>query len=104
MKVFIITSLIFSTVAFGQATKNKNVGAPANAVSRGSSENSGISDGPIGPDKEEAKNLKAKNESMGGAPNAGGGMATGTGAGSTVGNKLKKGTVTAGDTSGGAEE
>lgn len=88
-------SLLFSQ-AFAQSTQNSKVGSPPNAVSRGQSENSGISDSPAGVTHEEAQEQRSRAESMGGAPNAGGGMGTGTGAGSTVGKKLDRGNLTSG--------
>lgn len=93
MKLLLSFALLLSMSAFAQVEQKKDLGSPSNAVSRGSADNAGISNGPIGPNKEEAKKLKSRNESMGGAPNAGVGTGTGTGAGSTVGNKVKQGST-----------
>jgi hypothetical protein len=89
MKFFILLSLISLPTAFAQTTQNKKVGTPANPVSQGQSDSSGISNGPTGPNRQEAQEMRSKTEGMGGAPNAGGGMGTGTGAGTTVGKKIK---------------
>lgn len=107
MKIFFaFLILIQSLFVFAEATREKNtsVGAPPNAVSRGQSESSGISDSPTGTTNEEAKRYRTRAESMGGAPNVGGGMGTGTGAGSTVGHETGEGTLTSGATSGEAAE
>jgi hypothetical protein len=85
---FIFSFLLMSTVCFAQSTQNKKVGSPPNAVSRGQSENSGISESPAGVTQEEVQEQRERSQSMGGAPNAGAGTATHTGAGSTVGHKI----------------
>lgn len=95
MKLFSLFLLI-SFAAYGQSTQNSEVGSPANAVSRGQSENSGVSDSPTGPTQKDLQEQRERAESMGGAPNAGGGMGTGTGAGSTIGKELNEGNLTAG--------
>jgi hypothetical protein len=89
MKLMAISLIALSLSLPAQTSQNKKVGASSNAVSRGSAENSGLSNGAVGANKQEAQEQRDKTESMGGAPNAGGGMGTGTGAGSTVGKKLK---------------
>lgn len=93
MKLLVFTLFLTSQV-FGQS--NPKVASPPNAVSRGQSENAGISESPAGVTREEAQEQRARSESMGGAPNAGGGMGTQTGAGSTLGHELEEGNLTAG--------
>jgi len=87
MKFFIL-SIVVMNLAFA-SEQNPKVGSPPNAVSRGQSENAGISDSPSGLTKQERQQARKHAESMGGAPNMGAGMGTGTGAGSTVGKKVK---------------
>lgn len=97
MKLLIVAMLV-TTLSYAETYKPSS---PPNAVSRGQSENSGISESPAGGLEEEREEVRSRSESMGGAPNAGGGMGTGTGAGSTVGQDVgDEGTLTAGSTSG----
>ena len=108
MKKSFFFFIIFLNFTFAHAvtknTQSQDYGAPPNAVSRGQSENAGIGDSPTGTTKEEAKKMRSRSESMGGAPNAGVGTGTGTGSGSTVGKEVGTGTVTAGSTTGQSED
>ena len=104
-KIFILISvLIFSMSLGAQEHKNKvPFSSSPNAASGGSRDNSGGSDGPLGPNEIEKEEARERASSMGGAPNVGAGMGTGTGAGSSVGNKVK-GSVTAGANEGASDE
>ena len=86
MKIIILFFLVVNLAT--AAETNKKVGAPPNPVSSGQAENSGISTSPTGTNEEEKQEMRDRNESLGGAPNAGVGTGTGTGAGSTQGNKI----------------
>lgn len=87
MKYFILSFLVMNLAIASE--ENPKVGSPSSGVSRGSADNSGLSNGKIGPNEQEKQEIRDKNESLGGAPNAGVGTGTGTGAGSTVGKKIK---------------
>lgn len=100
---YLICLMLLTTVSYAQSSQNKKVGSPPNAVSRGQSENSGISESPAGVTHEEIQEQRARSESMGGAPNAGAGTATQTGAGSTVGKELDEGNLTSGASEGADE-
>lgn len=95
----IITCLfLLSAFSISATTPEPLRDNPPNAASQGSSPAAGTSDAPIGPTEEQEE--RVNNSSMGGAPNAGGGMGTGTGAGSRVGNEIDQGTINAGAVSG----
>jgi hypothetical protein len=85
---FIILAFLFMNLAIA-SEQNPKVGSPSSGVSRGSADNSGLSNGTIGPNDQEKQEMREKNESLGGAPNAGVGTGTGTGSGSTLGKKIK---------------
>ena len=87
MKLLLLVLAILTTSAWSAENK---VAPSANAASSGPSYMEGSSDGALGPDEKEKQETRKKGESMGGAPNAGAGMATGTGAGSTVGKPVKR--------------
>ena len=71
-------ALLISITDFGQQ-KNPDVGAPPNNVSRGQSDEAGISESPAGTSRKERQQYRNRAGSMGGAPNLGAGMSTGTG-------------------------
>lgn len=82
---YIILVFITLTAFSAENLKNNNrkntapFAPSANPVSAGSRDNSGVSDGPLGPNEREEERVQEKAKSMGGAPNMGGGMGTGTG-------------------------
>lgn len=88
--IFLIIATAVSAQSTDKKMNKKDVGSPPNAVSRGQSESSGISESPSGVTPDEKEVQRTRNESMGGAPNVGAGMGTGTGAGSTIGNEIEE--------------
>lgn len=77
MKTLFI-GLLFTLSAYAEQ-RNPDIGSPPNNVSRGQSDKAGISESPTGTTRKERQQYRERADSMGGAPNLGAGMATGTG-------------------------